>query len=580
MYISNVKIKNYRNFKEIEVPLSKNTILLGINDIGKTNLLEAINLVLFSNKPGFFSKRLSEYDFNMECVHKFNQDIKVIYSKIKDRADGIQDEILKITPKIEVELEFKVDSNDYVGKEILNKFLYEENEIISYRMKYEFFISNVKDYIMYIYNSIEEKKLEEISFSIPTKYYDYKIYSVYNDYEPDLKILKRFKASIIYANRDSFSTDENLSSTNLISKIISEEMNETEKTMLIDAYKDFFKKIKGFNSFKEVFSYIDQNEIKNVSSFINNINLVPNAKKYQNVLSNISISYGDEMLFQKGLGTRNLIFIFTLFSYFVKTKEDSFNLLAIEEPESHLSVDNYKLVLDYVVKTIENNNTKNQLLITSHSNQFINKIDMANITVICSNDKAINLGNLDEKMQFYLSKRSNFDILKLLLAKNVILVEGVTEELYLNTVFSLNKKIINDINIVNIGQTGFTKFMDIWLKLHKKDESYKLGVVKDYDNRLNSKLEHLKYSDENDNIKVAITNYYTFEDDLVKENNLSYLNKIFNLSLSNDEEMISRLKEDKADSMLTICLALKNNKVLNIPSYLKTLLRWFSYEID
>lgn len=576
MHISNVSISGFRNFMNIDIPLSKNTMILGVNDVGKTNLLDAINLVLYDNKPGFHSKRLSEYDFNSSLINLYNDSLNSLAAIIRNREADYKNKILGVTPKIEITLTFSVDKDDFVGLALLNKFIYDDSNEVTYKLKYEFSISNTKDYINYICNIVDQTDEDIIKINIPIKYYDYKIYSPFNEYEADIKILKKLRSSIIYANRDSFSTDENLSSTNMISKIISEEMNETEKSQLIDAYKSFFEKIKEFKSFKDVFSYIEENEIKNVSAFIKNINLIPNAKKYQNVLSNISISYGNEMLFQKGLGTRNLIFIFTLFSYLIKSNDDTFNLLAIEEPESHLSVDNYKLVLDYVTKTIENNNSKNQLLLTSHSNQFINKLDLTSITVLCSNDKAINLGELDIELQFYISKRSNFDILKLLLAKNVILVEGITEELYINTLLEKNKT-INDINVISIGQTGFTKFMDIWLKLHKGDEDYRLGVVKDFDNRETSKEKHLNYSKLYKNIFVAITENYTFENDFVKNGNLVNLNNFFGEEL-NEGEMVSKLKEDKADSILKICMALRDGYNFSIPNYIAKLIGWFTNE--
>lgn len=46
MYISKVSIKNYRNYKDFNIELKPFTILIGENNIGKSNLLEAMFLVL------------------------------------------------------------------------------------------------------------------------------------------------------------------------------------------------------------------------------------------------------------------------------------------------------------------------------------------------------------------------------------------------------------------------------------------------------------------------------------------------------------------------------------------------------
>ena len=46
MYISEVNINGFRNFKSITIPLSKFTTIIDKNDKGKSNLIEAISLVL------------------------------------------------------------------------------------------------------------------------------------------------------------------------------------------------------------------------------------------------------------------------------------------------------------------------------------------------------------------------------------------------------------------------------------------------------------------------------------------------------------------------------------------------------
>lgn len=45
-YISRVRIKNFRNFKEVDVNLDHKQVIIGENNIGKTNFLRAIQLIL------------------------------------------------------------------------------------------------------------------------------------------------------------------------------------------------------------------------------------------------------------------------------------------------------------------------------------------------------------------------------------------------------------------------------------------------------------------------------------------------------------------------------------------------------
>ena len=68
-----------------------------------------------------------------------------------------------------------------------------------------------------------------------------------------------------------------------------------------------------------------------------------------------------------------------------------------------------------------------QTIISSHNPNIINKLEFKNV-IAFSNNKAISFKDVDLKLVQYLSKRPNFDILKLLFSNRVILVEGTTEE--------------------------------------------------------------------------------------------------------------------------------------------------------
>lgn len=65
MYISRVYIKNYRNFKDFDlfIPNGNPLTIIGGNNVGKTNLLNAIRLVLDSQMPPW-ERILTEKDFS------------------------------------------------------------------------------------------------------------------------------------------------------------------------------------------------------------------------------------------------------------------------------------------------------------------------------------------------------------------------------------------------------------------------------------------------------------------------------------------------------------------------------------
>lgn len=51
MFISRVKVKNFRNFNSLDIPLSPSVVVVGENKVGKTNLLHALRLVLDPSLP-------------------------------------------------------------------------------------------------------------------------------------------------------------------------------------------------------------------------------------------------------------------------------------------------------------------------------------------------------------------------------------------------------------------------------------------------------------------------------------------------------------------------------------------------
>ena len=136
-----------------------------------------------------------------------------------------------------------------------------------------------------------------------------------------------------------------------------------------------------------------------------------------------------------------------------------------------------------------NENSFNRILITTHNYNIINKLQFKNV-VLLKDSKAISFSEYPD-MSKYLAKRPNFDILKILFSKRVILVEGPTEEMFINTYLQMNDKKINIAEVIVTGK-GYKKFLDIWKKINH-DTDKKIGVVRDYDNQPKAKEEHNEF---------------------------------------------------------------------------------------
>ena len=64
MYISHIKVKGFRNFKDSDIEFNDGlNVLIGHNNAGKTNLLKALQLVI---EPHYRYRRLNANDFNRD----------------------------------------------------------------------------------------------------------------------------------------------------------------------------------------------------------------------------------------------------------------------------------------------------------------------------------------------------------------------------------------------------------------------------------------------------------------------------------------------------------------------------------
>ncbi len=108
MYIKKVHIENFRNFNSIDIPLKKYTTIIEENDIGKSNLLDAIKLLLYNNSIQFYSKRLALTDLNSKSIEVFRNKILECKEEINIKIANKEDlsEYYKYIPKVIINITF------------------------------------------------------------------------------------------------------------------------------------------------------------------------------------------------------------------------------------------------------------------------------------------------------------------------------------------------------------------------------------------------------------------------------------------------------------------------------------------
>lgn len=544
MYIKKVTINNYRSFRSFEAELQKLTVVIGENDTGKTNFFTALSLPLSGNQIDFNQKRLSISDINKDAVIDF------LTSVINNDADPLQ----KI-PKVSVTVEF-ADPKDGYETALLAKWLVSEGGKETYKIRYEFKPKDENDLLDVVKKTLDGKTINDINwFILPIELYDYQIVSVNNGKTIAYSDLKNVSIHSINAERDDFSESNTMKSNSIFTKLLMNTLDDDDKGQINTAYSEFFSAIEETETFEKIIG--TNPDFENYDSIIKQLECTPNLPNLKNILSNITLKYGNEFLYQKGLGRRNLIYILLLFAYY-KSCGDTFNLCCIEEPEAHLSVNNLRLVRDFIEKSSSNSGSLVQTIISTHSPSIINKLKISNVLAF-TGDKAVSLSNTPAKLVDYLRKRPNFDILKLLFADKVILVEGPTEEMLISAYLS-KQAALNEIDIIAIGQRGYATFLDIWLELNKHNQRKKIGIIRDYDNSEAAKTQHDAYDAEHENVTVRTTTNYTLEIDLVEaEGNLALLNGLF--SMTGDVKAVSEhMINGKTARMLDVCDAIVNDE--------------------
>lgn len=544
MYISNVTIKNYRGFNNLKIKLSKLTVIIGENDTGKTNFLRALSLPLSNNSLDYNQKRLSVPDINSNCIKIFYKSI------IEDEDQEIQ---LKKIPKVSVTIQFK-DVKDFYETEIVHKWLTDADGEPCYEIRYDYKPKNDLDLLLNVKDMLKDCNASEESkwFTLPVEHYEYQIISSNNEKQISFNDLKHVVINTIPAERDDFSDSNSMKANNILTKLLVNTLDDSEKNNINSAYTEFFAAIEKTDTFKKILS--SDADFENLKDYINQIECIPNLPNLRNILSNITLGYGDDFLYQKGLGERNLVFIFLLFAFY-KSTQKSFNLCCIEEPESHLSINNLKLATDFIYKSVNKSNRLLQTILTTHNPTVINKLKINNV-VAFNGTEAISLTDVSQNLLDYLRKRPNFDILKLLFADKVILVEGPSEEMLINTFIQTKVNSLNNVEVISIGHKGYKTFLDIWLRINKNNSAKKIGVVRDFDNQQKAKEDHDVYDAENENIVVRTTKEYTLEDDFVRAgDNCKILSELFGTEIDYDT-VAQSMKANKTGGMLKICDAM------------------------
>ncbi len=547
MYIKELKIHNYRNFRDLTIELKPITLIIGENNIGKSNLLDAIGLI-FSQDVSFFKRRVLEVaDFHHQTIKEFKEQIlndAIASENITFPEIRISVRLTDWNPDQEAVIaDWYTDDADLSEAELTYVFapigsLNKIDEINEQRA----FIDKVKtDMGAEDFEAIlPSEKLDLINFPI-SKYH----YTIFGGNQRESQIntyhLNQLKFELLDALRDAKTELVASHNNRLLFRILnSKEENEYQdlKTELIGLQKAINDNTALQSIKASITTQLEKISLANDSSS-NLVDLIFSIPNVEDILKKLSLIYGDNpiRIERNGTGRNNLLFISLMLSFIEDTTRGQstyFRVVGLEEPESHL----HPNLQDHLAANIENlikmpggaeYRKDIQLLLTSHSTHITTKIDFQNTVVLYHHDNSIKphyiLSGFDTsttagKYMKYLNKYFDAINTNIFYSRRIVLVEGISEKLLFPVFFSLHTgQSIEKLSccVVNVNGLAFKNFLEII----KNGYFQKCFVITDSDTgtRVENRADTLAQEYQSvSQIKVGISAQSTFEKDVISAN--------------------------------------------------------------
>jgi predicted ATP-dependent endonuclease of OLD family len=453
MKLKSIEIRNFKSISEIVIPFnsygkpnnkSSTNILVGLNESGKTAILEAIS---------FLSSGLDDVDYETHCALEAQEDDNYIdifaYYEIID-----QDSWRKLIPE------------SLIPKSILNNI-------------------EIKNFIVNVYKNIESGAGEHISIEINDDFPFYKYIVVKKntivgavmtvvEVISELKTNNNIRIDITPINAKSLLTtgQKLLDKQTLINIITSKiESSLTKKLPTVQIWKPspdyLINEVIDLNAFKDntslsiplrnIFHIYGKNsdeEIKltiekalnnqarcdelqerisdTITKYINKIwkehkiklRMSINSDKCQILIEDKDKKFAYYTMQQRSEGFKQFISLILSISAQNESQKLLNNIILIDEPEVHLHPSGIKYMRDEILKIGKNNN----VVVSTHSQYMIDTETPERHFIITKNEAKTSINQLSDKTSFtednVLSNAFGLNLFKELLPQTIIVVEG------------------------------------------------------------------------------------------------------------------------------------------------------------
>ncbi|MCP3032585.1 AAA family ATPase [Halobacillus sp. A1] len=486
MYIHDLTINNYRSFEsDTTITFNSGTnVIIGQNNAGKTTVIKALEL-LFNPKK---NKRLT--------IDDFNKNIPI-------------SSLQQSPPSITISATIKESPNEYEYSDDLvtvSTWLTKLGTPYEAKITYEFFLPE-KEWEEYFtaLKKLELKSNHDLWNEIENNFLRKYIHKIYIG-DPEFKnsveteTINKFDFQFLTAIRDverDLFTGRNALLKEVIDFFmdyeikVDDSLERDEKNAQIrDRKRDFSREAdkliqslqKRMDSGKDQMLRYVQNTGASMGEMQPKFEgTILDTELYSALKLIVESETGMKLpAVNNGLGYNNLIYISLLLA---KMQKDSsgeylgsnskvYSILAIEEPEAHLHPSMQYKFLKFLKQNRETE--VRQVFITSHSSNITAAVDIDDIIVLYNDDDEMKVsypgrvfdeGSLEDiKSKRYIQRFLDVTKADLFFAQNVILVEGLAEQLLIpEFAIGLGEDLIDThTSVINIGGRYFDHFLKLF----------------------------------------------------------------------------------------------------------------------